>query len=61
MTEKLNDLLERCPSGMASRLTGVTTPTLHNWRRRGRIEAVQTATGRWLFDIRPILQKAEVA
>jgi hypothetical protein len=59
VTEQLQNELAKCPAGMAARLVGVSIRTLNNWRKAGRIDAEQTPAGRWLFDVRPFLQKAE--
>lgn len=58
MTDGLQSELSRCRVGQAARLVGVSVPTLHNWRKAGRIEAEQSPGGRWLFDVRPFVEKA---
>jgi hypothetical protein len=56
MTEQLDQELARCRSGQAARLAGVSVQTMHVWRQKGRIKAVQDASGRWLFDVRPFVK-----
>src|SRR5262245_39079147 len=53
MTQQLETELARCSPGMAARLIGISTTTLHSWRKLGKIGALQTPAGRWLFDVRP--------
>jgi predicted site-specific integrase-resolvase len=57
MTDQLQNELAKCRAGQAARLCGVSTQTLHNWRRAGRIKAEQDASGRYLFDVRPLMER----
>ena len=53
MTDELQNVLERCPAGLAARLIGISVPTLHAWRKAGTIEATQTPAGKYVYDVRP--------
>ena len=61
MTEQLQGELARCPAGMAARLVGVSQQTLRAWAKAGKIVAFKGAGGRYAYDVRPFVQKAEVA
>jgi predicted site-specific integrase-resolvase len=58
MTEELERELARCGAGQAARLIGISVPTLHAWRKAGKIEARQTPAGKYVYDVRPWVQKA---
>ena len=61
MADELQNVLERCPAGLAARLIGVSVPTIHNWRKAGKIEASKTPGGKFTYDVRPWVQREPAA
>jgi predicted site-specific integrase-resolvase len=56
MTDELQNVLEKCPAGLAARLIGISVATLHNWRKDGRVRAAQTPGGKYVYDVRPFVE-----
>jgi len=51
--------LTAVPTGMAARLLGCCSATLHNWRRRGLIGYHKTSSGRYLWNVNEHLAAAK--
>jgi hypothetical protein len=47
--------LTAVPTGMAARLLGCCSATLHNWRRRKLIGYQETSAGRYLWNVHEYL------
>jgi hypothetical protein len=55
MHKNLKAFLEACPAGITGQLLGLNPTTLHDWRKKRRIEAHKGADGRWRFNVTPFM------